>query len=157
MEEQQLLQELGVAVQDAAELEQDIIGKALAESPAAGPSADVPDGEAGTSVSPEQLAGQLLAAELEAEAVTLVLQAQQQQLQQEEGDDWNATDEQAAAQATERSSRQLEAALGALVCPCLSYWPRPVSKVWSKGCCSGHALYSWRVITCPSRSGNSSK
>uniref|UniRef100_A0A383WQ39 Uncharacterized protein n=1 Tax=Tetradesmus obliquus TaxID=3088 RepID=A0A383WQ39_TETOB len=111
MEEQQLLQELGVAVQDAAELEQDIIGKALAESPAAGPSADVPDGEAGTAVSPEQLAGQLLAAELEAEAVTLVLQAQQQQLQQEGGDDWNATDEQAAAQATERSSRQLEAAV----------------------------------------------
>lgn len=52
--------------------------------------ADVCDGGmlAGTAVSPEQLAGQLLAAELEAEAVTLVLHAQQQQLQQEEGDDW---------------------------------------------------------------------
>jgi hypothetical protein len=43
---------------------------------------------AGAAVSSEALAGQLLAAELEAEAVNQVLQAQQQQLQQDEEDNW---------------------------------------------------------------------
>jgi hypothetical protein len=43
---------------------------------------------AGAAVSPELLAGQLLAAEQEAEAVAQVLQAQQEQLRQEEEDNW---------------------------------------------------------------------
>jgi hypothetical protein len=42
---------------------------------------------AGAAAAPEELAGQLLAVELEADAVDLVLHAQQEQLQQDE-DDW---------------------------------------------------------------------
>lgn len=46
---------------------------------------------AGAAASPEVLAGQLLAVELEADAVNLVLQAQQEQLQLDEEDDWVST------------------------------------------------------------------
>jgi hypothetical protein len=45
---------------------------------------------AGAVAAPEVLAGQLLAVELEADAVDLVLHAQQEQLQQDE-DDWVST------------------------------------------------------------------